>query len=308
MEPECLARIATLVPAATEAVCCLGLQSRLVARSHECNHPLEIEHLPVCTETVLDAGESSARIDQEVKQALNSGLPLYRVLPEVLLSTRPTHIVTQDQCQVCAVDLERVQDCLPLLEDPPPQIVTLGAQRLPDLWSDLQQLARVFQIESHAGLQIKGLQDRLAAIADRRPAGVTPRVACIEWLDPLMISGNWVPELVEHAGGTVISGQSGVPSQWMTWDALLDAAPEVVIVAPCGFNIQRTRGEWELLTSRPEWSRLPAVVEGRVYLMDGDHYLNRPGPRLVDSVEILAEILHPERFMAAHRGLAWIPA
>jgi iron complex transport system substrate-binding protein len=297
----------TLVPAATETVCCLGLESRLVARSHECNFPASIEHLPVCTETHLNSAESSARIDAEVKGALHAGRPLYRIRQDVLSAVRPTHMITQDQCQVCAVGFEDVLHSLADLPDPSPCVVTMRSQCLSDVWSDLRHVAKALGVEARGTRQIAELRERLSSIEKRRPAGVSPRVACIEWMDPLMIAGNWVPELVEIAGGTVIAGRSGAPSDWLTWDALRAAAPDVIIVAPCGFSLQRTRAEWDVLADRPEWSRLAAVRSGRVYQVDGDHFLNRSGPRLVASVEILAEILFPDHFAPQHRGWGWMP-
>ena len=301
-------RIVTLVPAATEVVCCLGLESRLVARSHECNFPSSVGRLPVCTQTRLDSAEPSAHIDADVKQMLRQGSPLYQLREDVLRAARPTHVITQDQCQVCAVDLDQVQQAIAGMDAARPTVVSISTQGLSDLWSDLECVAAALGVVAHGERQIAQLRNRLSAVTARVPPGVVPRVACIEWMDPLMISGNWVPELVEIAGGRVISGAAGQPSATLTWESLTAAVADVIIVVPCGFSLRRTRAEWDVLAGRAEWSRLSAVQNGRVYLMDGDHFLNRPGPRLVESAEILAEILHPDHFAPDHQGSAWIPA
>jgi iron complex transport system substrate-binding protein len=299
-------RIVSLIASASEIVDSLGLSRYQVGRSHECDFPPEILTLPVCTEPAFPTEGSSAEIDQRVKQRLADALSVYEVSRELLDALQPTHVITQTQCRVCAVSLEDVERALIGWVTSRPKLVALEPNALADVWSDIRRVATACGVANRGDEVVADLQARMQRISERaRAAKSCPKVACIEWHEPLMAAGNWVPELIEMAGGVNLFGQAGAHSPWMTWKQLMDADPDVIITMPCGFDLNRTSAEMYWLTERPEWRKLRAVEIGQVYLADGNQYFNRPGPRLVDSLQILAEILHPEAFEPTHEGLAW---
>ncbi|MBD1910977.1 MULTISPECIES: cobalamin-binding protein [unclassified Leptolyngbya] len=297
-------RIVSLLPSATEIVAFLGLTGELVGRSHECDYPLEVQHLPICTEPKLDPSGSSAAIHAQVTDVLQAALSVYRVYDDLLLQLQPTHIVTQAQCDVCAVSLRDVEEAISRLADIQPQIISLQPMVLTDIWSDIQRVAEALGVEA----PLERLQQRLADCQTRAETLTSrPTVVCIEWIEPLMAAGNWVPELVAIAGGQSCFGTVGKHSPWLSWEALQQADPDVLVIMPCGFDLERTRQEAQTLTQHPYWASLKAVQTGQVFLTDGNQYFNRPGPRLVDSLEILAEIFHPDEFGDRYRGHGWQP-
>jgi iron complex transport system substrate-binding protein len=282
------------------------LEDQLVGRSHECDYPPSVKGLPVCTRPNFATDGSSREIDQRVKATLQEALSVYRVEVDLLRVLRPSHIITQAQCEVCAVSLEEVERVVCDLTDTKPVIVSLQPNSLADVWGDIQRVARALGVPERGHRLTRKLRDRMAFIAEKtRPLSLHPRVACIEWIDPLMAAGNWMPELVEMAGGINLFGEAGKHSPWMTWGDLQKADPDVILVLPCGFDIQRIRQERHVLTQKPEWADLKAVRGRRVYVMDGNQYFNRPGPRLAESLEILGEVLHPELFTFGHEGVSW---
>ena len=299
-------RVISLIASATEIVCALGLADRLVGRSHECDFPDEVRRLPVVTEPKFLTQGTSAEIDRRVKDLLEQALSVYRVDALRLRALRPDVIVTQSQCEVCAVTLSEVEQAVSDWLEARPRIVSLEPTGLADLWTDIARVADALGVPERGAALVESLQERLAAIAERA-GGLAgrPSVASIEWIDPLMAAGNWMPELVEKAGGVSLFGEAGKHSPGMRWEALVRADPEVIVVLPCGFDMARTRAEMSALTGRPDWRELRAVRAGRVFLTDGNQYFNRPGPRLVESLEILAEILHPEAFHLGHEGTGW---
>lgn len=299
-------RIVTLVPNATEIVCALGLGDRLVGRSHECDHPERVATLPAVTSASVDSSRPSREIDADVRDRLSQALSLYHVDRDALRALQPDLVVTQDQCQVCAVSLEAVQDALTDWIGATPALVSLTPARLADVWNDIRRVAEAAGVPRAGAELAERLAARVAGLAARAPDLPKPRVATIEWVDPLMAGGNWVPELIELAGGTDIFGVPGEHAPSMTFDDLAKADPDVIVTMPCGFDIPRTRAELPALTEMPGWSNLRAVREGRVFLTDGNQYFNRPGPRLAESAEILAEILHPETFRFGHKERGWI--
>jgi iron complex transport system substrate-binding protein len=301
-------RVVSLLPSSTEIVHALGLSERLVGRSHECDHPPELAHLPVLTEPKLDAEAPSAEIDARVKQLVSQGLSVYRVDAEALRRVEPTVILTQTQCEVCAASANDVEAALAGWVGHRPRVVSLEPETLDDVWQDVLRVADALGEPARGAELAAALADRVTTTAERtQRIRARPSVACLEWLDPLMAAGNWVPELVTLAGGRNLLGQSGAHSPWLELAELAAADPDVIVALPCGFDLARTRAELPPLAERPEWQALRAVREGRVYLTDGNQYFNRPGPRLVDSLEILAEILHPGEFAPAHRGTGWQP-
>jgi iron complex transport system substrate-binding protein len=299
-------RVVSLIASATEIVCGLGCEEQLVGRSHECDYPPSIRWLPVCTEPKFDVSGSSRDIDRRVKDLLRDALSVYRVHADRLAELRPDVIVTQTQCEVCAVSLKDVEQAVCGTLPSRPVIVSLAPNALADVWTDMQRVADALDVSSRGRELTARLQSRMAVITVRaRMLREKPTVACVEWIDPLMASGNWMPELVEMAGGVNLFGEAGKHAPWMTWEELCARDPDVILVLPCGFDLERTRGEMPALTHRPEWTRLQAVSRRRIFLLDGNQYFNRPGPRLVESLEILAEVLHPATFAFGHKATGW---
>jgi iron complex transport system substrate-binding protein len=299
-------RIVSLIPSATEIVCALGFTDQLVGRSHECDFPASVRRLPVCTEPKFAPDGTSYEIDQRVKAVLQEALSVYRVHADRLKELRPEVIVTQSQCEVCAVNLRDVEAAVCQWLNFRPQIVSLEPGALTEVWTDIGRVAQALGVSQRGTELVEHLKQRMAAIAEKaRALSAQPTVACIEWIEPLMAAGNWLPELVEMAGGVNLFGVAGKHSPWMTWEELLTRDPEVIVVLPCGFNLERAREEMRSLSQKPEWSGLKAVHHRQVYLTDGNQYFNRPGPRLVESLEILAEVLHPAVFHFGHEGKGW---
>jgi len=299
-------RIVSLIASASEIVASLGLSRHQVGRSHECDFPPEILALPICTSPAFETGGSSAEIDRRVKERVANALSVYEVSREMLDAVQPTHVITQTQCRVCAVSLEDVERALMGWVASRPKLVALEPNSLADIWSDIRRVAAACGVAERGDEVVAELQAKMRAISERANASrLRPRVACIEWHEPLMAAGNWVPELVEMAGAVNLFGEAGAHSPWMSWVQLADADPDVIITMPCGFDLDRTFREMYWLTERPEWARLRAAKTGQVYLADGNQFFNRPGPRMLESLEILAEILHPEVFEPALRGRAW---
>jgi iron complex transport system substrate-binding protein len=299
-------RIVSLIASATEIVCALGFEDQIVGRSHECDYPESIKRLPICTHPKFDPDGTSYEIDQRVKAIVQEGLSVYRVDGEKLRELEPDAIVTQSHCEVCAVSLREVERAVCAWLRACPRLVSLSPNALADVWTSIEQVAEVLQVSQRGAELIRQLQGRMRTIADRT-RGLTerPTVAAIEWIDPLMAAGNWMPELIEMAGGVSRFGIAGAHAPWMTWQELCAADPDVIVLLPCGFDIERTRRDMPLLTNKPEWSQLRSVRNSRVCLADGNQYFNRPGPRLVESLQILAEILHPDEFAFGHEGTGW---
>jgi iron complex transport system substrate-binding protein len=299
-------RIVSLVPSATEIVCALGFEAALVGRSHECDFPPSVRRLPALTAPKFDPDGTSYEVDQRVKAILQEALAVYRVDADLLKGLRPQVIVTQAQCEVCAVSLREVEAAVAAWLGEGPRIVALAPGALADVWGDVQRVGDALGVPENATTLLRGLHRRIEAIeADVRALPERPSVACVEWLEPLMAAGNWMPELVEMVGGVNLFGSAGEHSLWLEWTELAAADPDVILVLPCGYGIEQTRRELSALTGRPGWATLRAVREGRVCLADGNQYFNRPGPRLVESLEILAEVLHPGAVDYGHEGRGW---
>ena len=300
-------RIVSLIASATEIVCALGFERELVGRSHECDHPAFVSRLPACSSSKVKVGAVSRAIDDQVRTIVSEGLSVYRVNPDLLNRLAPTVIVTQTQCEVCAVSLRDVEEAVCELVTSQPAIVSLEPMSLGDVWEDIRKVASALGDPGRGDDLVTRLKDRLQGIRARtEPVRSRPSIACIEWIDPLMSAANWMPELVECAGGRDLFGEPGKHSGYLDFDQLAAADPDVIAILPCGFDIERTCREMPPLATHPGWPELAAVRNGRVFVTDGNQYFNRPGPRVVESAEILAEILHPERFDFGHRGSGWI--
>jgi iron complex transport system substrate-binding protein len=299
-------RIVTLLPSATEIVCALGFEDQLVGRSHECDFPRAVVRVPALTEAKFNAEGTSAEIDQRVKKIVADALSVYRVDAARLRELKPDLIVTQSQCEVCAVSEREVEAAVAEWLGARPRIVSLAPYGLDDIFSDMQRVADALDARARGIELVERLRARLAKIAERaRGASKRPGVATIEWIDPLMAAGNWMPTLIEMAGGVNLFGVAGEHSPWMKFDELAASDPDVILIAPCGFSIERAAQDLPVLTNRADWGRLKAVRGGQVFVADGNQYFNRPGPRIAESLEILAEIMHPELFDFGHEGAGW---
>ena len=300
-------RILSLLPSATEIIYALGLGRYQIGRSHECDYPPSVLNLPVCTQPAIPVTGSSAEIHHFVQERLASALSIYEVDADLLQKLQPTHIVTQTQCEVCAVSLDDVHLALKSQLGTVAEIIPLETYALRDLWSDIRRIARACETTAAGERLVAVLQEQMSFLQERasHPEVRCPRVAAIEWLDPLMAAGNWIPELIEKAGGNNLFGTAGQHSPWMTFEQLAEADPDVIIAMPSGSNLPRTRNEMAHLERRRAWRDLKAVRTGQVFLCDGNQYMNRPGPRLVESLQIFAEILHPEQFPPYLEGIGW---
>ncbi len=294
-------RVVALLPSATEIVAALGCASRLVGRSHECDYPSGVESLPVCTRPRVELGGSSAEIDASVRDAVKDAIAIYEVLEDQLRSLAPDVIVTQSQCEVCAVSFEEVEAAVASWSGRAVALVSLEASTLTDVYDDIMRVAEVLGVSEAGHDLVTVMTNRAMAVADlAKEMDVSPRVACIEWSEPLMVAGNWIPEMVSLAGGRNLFGEVGEHSPELAWEEFLEADPEVIILMPCGFDLKQTIGEVETFLAKPGWENITAVKTGRVYATDANSFFNRPGPRLADSLEMLAEILHPSVFQFGH--------
>ncbi len=290
-------RLLPLIASATEIIHALGLGEFQIGRSHECDFPAAVARLPVCTRPTIPVSGSSDEIDRFVKERLASAVSVYEVDSALIRELRPTHIITQTQCKVCAVSLDDVERALRSEIQTDARVISLEPYALGDLWADIWRVGVACGCPDRAEQLLTSLKQRISEIRDRAATAQTrPSVAAIEWLEPLMPAGNWVPELIEMAAGRNLFGVAGQHSPWMSWDEVIEADPDVIVALPCGFDLARTRNEMPWLRNRPGWNDLRSVRSGEVYVCDGNQYMNRPGPRLVESLQIFAEILHPELF------------
>ena len=299
-------KIISLLPSATEIVASLGLIDNLVGRSHECDYPSEVKNLPICTAARLNSQKLSVEIDADVQILLDSTLSIYEVKTDIIEKLEPTHIITQDRCDVCAVSFGDVEKAISQLINSHPQVISLQPHFLADVWSDIDRVAKAFKIDSQPILQ--QLNSRIDAIETKikqLDRDSLPTVIALEWTDPLMGIGSWIPELITKAGGRNRLSVKGKNAPYLTWKQLVQTDPDIIIIMPCGFDLDRTKNESKILTKNENWSNLKAVKNKQVFITDGNAYFNRPSPRLVDSLEILAEILHPNLFNFGYRGNGW---
>jgi len=287
-------RIVSLLPSATEIVCVLGLTDHLVGVTHECDYPPAVARLPKVTRTLIPHDAASAQIDELVRERLRTERALYTLDQPALEALWPDLIVTQALCNVCAVAEEEVRAAACTLPGRP-RVLNLEPQTLAEVLQSIRQVGQATGRLDQADAVVRSLQDRIDAVAARSALlKYRPRVVLLEWIDPPFSCGHWSPEIVRLAGGEEGLGQAGRPSRTLQWPEVLAWRPEVLVVACCGFGIPRTLQDVPLLGSYPGWADLPCARSGRVYVVDGSSYISRPGPRLVDSLEILAHALHPE--------------
>ena len=299
-------RVASLLPSSTEIACAVGARSQLVARSHECDFPADVASLPPLTSARIDPEVPSFEIDRDVRALLAQGLSIYNVDAERLRELAPEVILTQTLCEVCAITPRDLEQALADWTGVAPQLVSLEPLRLEDVWSDIERVGTALGLAREGQQLADGLRARVESLAEQI-AGVAerPSVATLEWINPLMAAGNWMPELVELAGGRNLFGLAGEHSPWLEWEALQKSDPELLLVLPCGFGLERTRAELGPLLEQTGFAELDCARSGRIYLLEGNQFFNRPGPRLAESLEILCEVLHPQSFDFGHSGTGW---
>ena len=289
-------RICSFLPSATEMLFALGLGEQVVAVSHECDFPPEARTRPRVTTSLIDpATMSSAEIDAAVRRALSEGRPSYSIDADVLAAARPEIVVTQDLCVVCAIGGNDVRRAAMQL-DPQPRIVSLEPHTVDDILGCLVTLGEEAGASERAEELVAAYRDRIAATRSATANVHRPRVLCLEWLDPPWIAGHWMPEVVKLAGGDDVLGAAGEPSRRATWDEIEAAQPEVAILMPCGFGVDRALEEIHVLDTIPHFGRLPAVQNDHIYVVDASGYYSRSGPRVVDGIELMAQLLHPDVF------------
>jgi iron complex transport system substrate-binding protein len=300
-------RVISLIASATEILHGLGAGNLQVARSHECDYPHGVLDLPQLTRAKFQvAGATSAEIDRSVKGLLEQGLAVYEVDAERMRALAPDVILTQDQCEVCAVSLADVERALCTWTDSAARIVSLRPHTMDDVYADIHQIAAAIDRVDAGRALVGSMQARLAEISTSVAGRAKPVLGFIEWIEPPMSGGHWMPELIATAGGVSPFGITGENSPWVSWDEVAAADPDILLVAPCGYEIATSFPEMEALRGHPVFSGLRAVREGRVFVADGNAFFNRPGPRLVESAEILAEILHPDVRTYGHLGAAYV--
>ena len=286
-------RIVSLLPSATEILFALGLDDEIVGVSHECDHPPQARTKRVIIRSRIPHDAAPAEIDRLVREYVSRGESLYSVDAEALEGLRPDLIVTQDLCHVCAAspgDLASVLASVPRR----PQVLSLNPHDLSDVWADIAKVGEATGRAEQASRLISELEGRIARVEGKvRGLRHRPRVAFLEWLDPLYVSGHWVPEMIARAGAQDIFCGAGAPSFRVTPEQVIAAAPEILLIAPCGYDAKRAREEYSYTSSPEEWNQIPAVREGRVYALEANAYFSRPGPRLVTGIEALAKLFHP---------------
>jgi iron complex transport system substrate-binding protein len=298
-------RICSLLPSATEVIALLGLRDELVGISHECDYPPSVRGVPIMVEPLITPhGLASADIDRQVSQLVASGQRLYRLKDHLLRQAQPDLILSQDLCHVCAVTPDQLHDALCSMPRQP-TVLTLNPGTVHDVIDDVVRIGDAANRSAEGHRLATHLRDRLEAVHRRVQKIVhRPRVVCIEWLSPLYLAGHWVPEMVQLAGGQDVLAQPGSPSRVVKWDEILDAAPDILILMPCGFSVERTQEElFQLMQQPDQWRLTPALTE-HTFLVNASSYFSRPGPRLIDGIELLAAILHPSDYDHIHKSIA----
>jgi iron complex transport system substrate-binding protein len=305
-------RIVSLLPSATEIVCALGLGDELVGVTHECDWPPEVIGKPVVTRDTQDLGDRpSGEIHALVTAAMHGGSSLYALDDEKLEALEPDLILTQELCRVCAVSYREVNEVARAI-DASITVISLEPTSIEGILNTITTVGAMAEVEDDALDVVEMLRSRLGAVEEvvtaRRDAGhVGPRVVGVEWLDPPFTVGHWVPEQIRRAGGWDLLGTDGDKAVQTTWDAVRDVDPETLVLMPCGYHLPETVGEWER-TPRPDWfGELSAVRRGQVFAVDGSAYFSRPGPRVIDGIELLAEIFDPEAFVESGPPGSWTP-
>jgi iron complex transport system substrate-binding protein len=305
-------RIASLLPSATEIVCAIGLGDELVGVTHECDYPPQVVGKPVLTRSVHDLSAASSRdIHRLVTASVHGGSSLYQLDEEALAAAAPDLILTQELCRVCAVSYREVNEVARAI-DADITVVSLEPSTIEGILNTITTVGAMTEAEDAAIDLVESLRERLGAVGEtveaRRDAGRRPtRVVGLEWLDPPFAAGHWVPEQIRRAGGWDLLGSDGEPSRQSTWTDVLDVDPEMLLLMPCGFHLAETVDAWAKLPRPPDYDDLLAARRERVFALDGSAYFSRPGPRVVDGIELLAEIFDPDAFVDIAPFGSWTP-
>ena len=301
-------KIVTLIPSATEIVAFLGEKEFIIGRSHECDYPNDLNKIPKLTSPKIDVDGTSGQIHKQIGIILERSLSVYKVDIEKLKKLNPDFIVTQAHCEVCAVSFSEVEFIAKEHLGKNTKIISLQPNTLNEVFDDIRRVARDLKIDNDDNNQlIKNLETRLKNIKNKTEKYKKPKIACIEWIDPLMAAGNWIPEMVQISGGEDVFGKKGKDSHWIEFNEIKKYNPDIIIFIPCGFNLKKTNDEVKnLLKSDTRWHDLKAFKNKKIFITDGNQYFNRPGPRLIESLEIFAEIIHPEFFNFEHQNKSWI--
>lgn len=289
-------------------VCNLGFEKQLVCRSHECDFPRSISHLPVVTEPkyFVSDTDQSGDIHHSITELLQQGLSVYRVDDEKLAELKPDIIFTQDHCEVCAVSFHDLELAIQKHLDKGVEIVSVSPATLDEILESFNAVANALNCSEKGHELVNSIHDRFQVIRKKTADRPRPEVVAIEWMDPLMTGGNWMPELIEVAGGVNRLSTAGEHSPWIEWEKITEANPDILLLLPCGYSIKKTLREVETLTELENWKNLKAVQNNQVYILDGNQYFNRSGPRIKESAEILAQLFHPSLFEPTLKETGWI--
>lgn len=299
-------KIITLIPSATEIISFLGLESQLVGVSHECDFPEKVKNLKKLTKTDIKTNATSYDIHLQIEKILENSLSVYKVDEKSLKYLNPDVIITQDQCNVCAVDLSQVKKVTSDYLNKKVDIISLQPNSFKNIFENIEDVAKKLNVFNALNKnKINKLLHRINDVRQRKKS--SKNVICIEWCDPLMAAGNWIPDMVKIAGGNELCGINKKNSHWIDFKNVRDFNPEVIIFMPCGYNLLQTQRDVScLIEKNANWKNLSAYKNKNLYLVDGNQYFNRPGPRIVDSLEILAEIFNPDIFNYGYKGNCWI--
>lgn len=299
-------RVLSLLSSTTEIIYALGCGDRLVGRSHECDYPEEVSELPICTIPKFNVDGTSREVDDEVKSLVQSALSIYYINEKLLKELKPDIIFTQSQCEVCAVSVSDVENALKNITGLSSRVISVEPNSVEDIVNDILTIAEILNVRKKGKELVELIKAKIDSTEKIVYQKSSPSVAAIEWIDPLMAAGNWVPQLIRVAGGKNLFGEAGKHSPWMKYNDLVEQDPEIIIVMPCGYDIKKSLIEIKTLESKKGWGSLKAVRNRNVYITDGNQFFNRPGPRIIESLEILLEIIHSDFSESKHIDSGWI--
>ncbi len=299
-------RVLSLLSSTTEIIYALGCGDRLVGRSHECDYPEEVSELPICTIPKFNVEGTSREVDDEVKSLVQSALSIYYINEKLLKELKPDIIFTQSQCEVCAVSVSDVENALKNITGLSSRVISVEPNSVEDIFNDILTIAEILNVRKKGKELVELIKAKIDSTEKIVYQKSSPSVAAIEWIDPLMAAGNWVPQLIRVAGGKNLFGEAGKHSPWMKYNDLVEQDPEIIIVMPCGYDIKKSLIEIKTLESKKGWGSLKAVRNRNVYITDGNQFFNRPGPRIIESIEILLEIIHSDFSESKHIDSGWI--
>ena len=299
-------RVLSLLSSTTEIIYALGCGDRLVGRSHECDYPEEVSELPICTIPKFNVDGTSREVDDEVKSLVQSALSIYYINEKLLKELKPDIIFTQSQCEVCAVSVSDVENALKNITGLSSRVISVEPNSVEDIFNDILTIAEILNVRKKGKELVESIKAKIDNTEKIVYQKSSPSIAAIEWIDPLMAAGNWVPQLIRVAGGKNLFGEAGKHSPWMKYNDLVDKDPEIIIIMPCGYDIKKSLIEIKTLESKKGWGSLKAVRNRNVYITDGNQFFNRPGPRIIESLEILLEIIHSDFSESKYIDSGWI--